>query len=133
MAEEGPVTRAIRASLTPGQTLFTPTARAPFRIEFETEGVVLLLGKGEHRTRLSWDCLDGVVPFIASAGGNVRIGGLNDVEGNPGTLDEYLKGFTTTNTAGWVAALLEAAGILELIDERPARVRIRVAGVENAS
>ena len=85
---------------------------------------MLLLGKGQHPARLSWGCLEGVVPFIERAGGDVRIGGQNDVEGIPGTLDEYLKEFTTTNTAGWVAALLEAAGIIEIIDGRPARVRV---------
>lgn len=125
MADDGPVTRAIRASITPGQTLFTPAARAPFSVQSVDEaGVVLLLGKGEHRVKLSWDCLEGVMPFMEAAGGDVRIGGQNDVEGLPGTLDEYLKTFTTTNTAGWVAAVLEHAGVVEVIDGRPMRVRV---------
>ena len=125
MVEEGPVARAVRTSIKPGQTLVTPTARAPFSVKsIDAEGVVLLLGKGEHPARLSWVCLEGVVSFIERLGGDVPIGGQNDVEGRPGTLDEHLKAFTTTNTAGWVASLLEAAGILEIVDERPARVRI---------
>lgn len=122
MVEEGRGATAIRGLLKAGQTLFTPTARSPFSIKsIDADGVVLLLGKGEHAARLSWECLEGVVPFIEGVGGDVRIGGQNDVEGIPGTLDEYLKEFTTTNTANWVAPLLEASSASRTYGDRRAR------------
>jgi hypothetical protein len=108
-----------------GQVLYTPTRRAPFTVnEIDTEGVVLLLGKKEARTRLSWDCLEGVPGFIAERGGTVEIGGRYDTAGNRGTLDEHLKGCVKRATAGWVAVLLEEAGVVEVVRERPAKVRL---------
>jgi hypothetical protein len=88
--------------------------------------VVLLLGKGEWPVTLGWDCLEGAVPFLAERG-TIDIGGRHSVAGNPGTLDEYLKGCTPVNTSGWVAVLLEEAGIVAVVRERPAKVRL-VAG-----
>jgi hypothetical protein len=49
----------------------------------------------------------------------------HDVTGKPGTLDEHLKAFTKTNTAGWVAVVLEKAGVVDLIRDRPAYIRLR--------
>lgn len=40
-----------------------------------------------------------------------------------GTLDGYLKGHVNRLTAGWVAALLEKAGIVTIDGSRPARVQ----------
>jgi hypothetical protein len=61
------------------------------------------------------------VPFLAEWG-TIDIGGRHEVAGNPGTLDGYLKGCTPVNTAGWVAVLLEEAGIVAVVRDRPARV-----------
>ena len=122
------VEAAVRKSIDPGMELVTPSRKKPFAVErFDADGVVLLLGQGAWPTRLTWDCLEGTVPFLRQQGGEVPIGGRHDVEGNPGTLDEWLKGCTKTTTAGWVAVVLEKAGIVEIIHDRPARVRLTPA------
>ena len=122
----GPVEKAIRASVVQGQVMHTPSRNAPFVIDrIDSQGIVLLLGRGEWPTRLTWECLEGVVPFIDSHGGIVDIGGRHDVVGNPGTLDEYLKSCLKTTTAGWVAVVLDTAGVLEIVHSRPGRVRLR--------
>jgi hypothetical protein len=88
-------------------------------------GIVLLLGAGEHRTPLTWVCLEGILPLLRGRGGEIEIGSRHDVFGKPGTLDEYLKNCTKRTTAGWVAVVLEAAGLVDLIHTRPARIRLR--------
>jgi hypothetical protein len=98
----------------------------PFSVDkIDDEGVVLLLGKGQWPTRITWPCWEGVVPFLAKHGGEVPIGGRHEVTGNPGTLDEWLKDCVKRTTAGWVAVVLEAAGVVEIVNERPQRVRLR--------
>ena len=49
----------------------------------------------------------------------MRVGGQYVTVGTPGTLDGYLKGCTSITTAGWVAVVLEQAGIVELDHGRP--------------
>lgn len=125
VATQHTVEEAIRASVREGQLLHTPTRQAPFQVErIDSDGVVLLLGKGRWSTRISWKCLEGVVPYLRQHGGIVDIGGRHEVQGRPGTLDGYLKGYVNRTTAGWVAVLLETAGVVEIVHSRPARVRI---------
>jgi hypothetical protein len=90
----------------------------------DSEGVVLLLGGKEAWTRLTWECLEGVVPFLRERG-EIPIGGQHVVEPELGTLDEYLKGCMKRNTARWVASLLEAAGVVTITRDRPATIRLR--------
>ena len=119
---------SVRRSILPGAELRTPARKKPFWVEqIDGQGVVLLLGEGRWPARLSWDCLEGVVPFVRDLGGEVPIGGRHDVVGNPGTLDEWLKGCIKTTTAGWVAVLLEEAGIVRITETRPQRVRLTSA------
>ncbi len=121
----GPVQTAVRNSLHPSQVLRTPSQAAPFTVSrIDEVGVVLLLGSGEWATRLTWDCLEAIVPFLKQHGGSVRIGGRHDVDGNPGTLDEHLKRCTKRTTAGWVASMLDEAGVLRILRGRPARVEL---------
>lgn len=121
----GHVESAIRRTISPGQSLHTPSRHAPFVVDvIDHRGVVLLLGKGQWRTPLSWECLEGLVPYIREHGGEVVIGGKHATVGAPGTLDGYLKNCLKTNTANYVASTLAEAGVLELMDERPARVRL---------
>jgi hypothetical protein len=47
------------------------------------------------------------------------------VEGNPGTLDGYLKGCIKRDTAAWVARVLADAGVVQLDLGPPVRVRLR--------
>ena len=116
---------AVRAAIAEGQVLHTPTRQAPFVVgRIDSDGVVLLLGAGRWRTRITWACLEGVVPYIRQHGGIVDIGGRHEVQGKPGTLDGYLKGCINRTTAGWVAVLLATAGVIEIVHTRPARVRI---------
>ena len=120
----GPVQQAIRTHIHEGQVLHTPTRRAPFKVgRINDMGVVLLLGRGEWPTRLTWVCLEGVVPFLAEHG-TIPIGGRHSTEPNPDTLDEYLKGCVKVDTAGWVAVMLEKAGVLEVVRGRPTKVRL---------
>ena len=122
---DGRVERAIRQSIRQGQTLYTPSRHAPFTVgKIDSHGVVLLLGKGQWATRLSWECLEGVVPFLKRYGGVVDIGGQHQTVGRPGTLDGYFKDCISRTVAGWMAVILETAGLVDIIHERPARVRL---------
>ena len=89
----------------------------------DQRGVVLVLGKGGWHTRLSWECLEGIVPFLSARSWTI-IGGRFETPGGPGTLDEYLKGCLKTSTAPWVAAMLAEAGIVEMSAESPVRLRL---------
>lgn len=120
-----PVELAIRDSISPRQVLLTPSGKKPFVVDrLDHDGIVLLLGAKQAVTRLTWPCLEGIVPFLRAHGGEVPIGGRHDTEGNPGTLDEWLKGCINRNVAGWVAVVLETAGIVEILGARPQSVRL---------
>jgi hypothetical protein len=108
-------------------TLTTPSRAKPFEIErIDSDGVVLLLGVMRTATPIDWDCLEGIPGYIRSKGGEIDIGGRYIVAGNPSTLDAYLKPCAWGRaTAGWVAAVLETAGVVDIIRTRPARVRLR--------
>lgn len=119
----GPVETAIRAHISPGTRLPTPTGRATFTVhELNPRGIVFLLGPKQAWTPLSWDCLEGI-PAVLRNRGWVRIGANRDVAGNPGTLDAHLKGCLKRQTADYVAVVLERAGLVDLDRDRPARVR----------
>lgn len=122
-SQSGEVELAVRASLDSGAQLRTPARDQPFRIErMDDEGIVLLLGKQEAWTRLPWSCIDGVVEFLAGRGW-VRITGTGySTQVDATTLDGYLKGWVRRATAGWVAAVLEHAGVVEIDRGRPMRV-----------
>ena len=64
------------------------------------------------------------MPFLREHGGTVDIGGQHQVTGRSGTLDGYLKGWISRTTAGWVAVVLETAGLVEIVHGRPARIRL---------
>jgi hypothetical protein len=114
---------AVRSAVRAGSQLSTPSGRGQFVVrDIDTQGVVLLLGAGQYPVHLPWTCLEGVTSVLAS-GDWVPIGSSYRSVGEEGTLDGYLKGCTKTATAGWVAALLEAAGLVEIDRSRPARVR----------
>lgn len=121
----GPIETAIRQHVSPGTRLPTPTGRAMFVVhELRQQGLVLLLGEKEAWTPLSWECLEGIGEFLRGRGW-VRVGAIRDVQGDPTTLDGYLKKCIKRQTADYVAVVLERAGLVELDRERPARVRLR--------
>ncbi len=121
----GPIERAVRASVSQGDRLLTPSRGAPFVVKMlDQQGIVLLLGVGEWPTRVSWDCLEGIREYLDGHGWS-RIGSKYETAAEPGSLDAYLKRFTKTATAGWVAALLERADVVEIDRSPPARIRLR--------
>lgn len=121
----GPVELAVSTALRENDVLRTPSQGQPFVVDtIDDRGVVLLFGEKRTKTPFSWSTLEGVrVEFMGL--GWIPIGGRRDSQGNPGTLDGYLKTAMKRDTAGWVASLLEAAGILEIDRGRPAKIRIK--------
>jgi hypothetical protein len=120
----GPVERAIRATYHAPVTLYTVSQRKPFKISvIDHRGIVLLLGQQESPSRLPWEWLESIPVLLARHPGWMRVGGAFSVEGEPGTLDELLKGCVKTDVARWLAVVLRGAGLVEL-SERPLRVRL---------
>jgi hypothetical protein len=116
----GQVEVAIRSTITEGASLPTPTGRAKFVVSKITSGgVVLELGEQRTATPITWSCLEGAADFLRGRSW-IPIGSNRDLAGNPGTFDEYMK----RHAANYVAALLERAGVVELSEERPAKVRL---------
>ncbi len=122
----GPVEHAIRMKLRAPATLYTVGQRKPFRLSaIEADGIVLLLGKGEWHTHLSWECLESIPAFLRGQSGWVPAGGARSVAGEPGTLDEHLKGYLKRDVARWLARVLADAGIVDLAEGPPLRLRLR--------
>jgi hypothetical protein len=121
----GPVEQAIRSRLRAPSTLSTIGEGKPFELSVIDEGgIVLLLGQGRWHTRLSWECLESIVPFLRSRGGWVPAGGKFSVAGEPGTLDQHLKRYLKRDVARWLARVLDLAGVVELGSTRPLSVRL---------
>lgn len=120
----GPIERRIRNTCSPGLVLSTPTGRGQFSIaRIDDDGIVLLLGAKEAWTPLSWEWIEGIGKFLAS-GEWFPIGSKYESSADLGTLDAYLKGYLKRATAGWVAVVLEHAGVVEIDRRPPARVRL---------
>ena len=120
----GLVEKAVRSAIVEGERLRTPTGRAEFVVgAIDHRGIVLLLGKGRWATPIGWKCLEGAADFLRGRGW-IRVGANRDVGGKPGTFDEYMKAHLQTQTANYVAVLLERAGVVELSTARPAHVRL---------
>jgi hypothetical protein len=120
----GPVERAIRSSIQAPLELETPTQGKGFVVDRITDrGIVLLLGEQQTSTPLSWECLEGIVEHLRGRGW-MKIGSKYEVTADPDTLDAYLKRCTKRATAGWVAAVLERAGVIRINRSRPTSVRL---------
>ncbi len=115
----GQVEEAIRTTFRTPATLHTLGQGKPFVLErIDDKGIVLLLGKQRNYTPLTWECLEGLVPFLRRQPGWVPAGGIYIVEGEPGTLDEYLKDCISRQTSRWVAVVLREAGVV-IVDKGP--------------
>ena len=115
---------AIRKHLRPGQQLLTPSRGAQFTIHsLDRNGVTLLFGAKETVTPLPWACWEESLDFLDGKGW-VEIGGRFAVDADPSTLDGFLRRYIKRSTASWVAAVLEAAGLVESDGGRPAKVRL---------
>jgi hypothetical protein len=120
----GSVQQAVRSSVRPGERLPTPTGTAHFVVDkIDSTGVTLLFGPKRTPTFFDWDCLEGVVGYMKGRDW-VAVGANRVLAGNPDTLDGYLKQHVPRQTANYIAVLLSQAGVLDLDDGRPARVRL---------
>jgi hypothetical protein len=90
-------------------------------------GIVLLLGEGRHYTPLSWECLEGIVPFMRRYSGWITAGGTYVTSGETGSLDEHLKNCITRQTSRWVAVVLAEADVVRVDEGPPLRVRLTEA------
>jgi hypothetical protein len=116
---------AVRGAVSPRDLLATPSGRAHFTVaEYTAHGIVLLLGQKQARTPLPWQALEQVPDFLRGRGW-VLIGSLYSTDGTPGSLDAHLKTFLKTTTAGWIAVVLEKAGVITVDRTRPARIKLR--------
>jgi hypothetical protein len=120
----GLVEMAIRANIAAGTRLPTPTGRATFIVDrLRREGMVIRVGAQRTATFLSWDCLEGITGYLQGRGW-MRIGANRDVNGNPGTLDGYLKSHIKRQIADYIAVVLERARLVEVNRDRPASLRL---------
>ncbi len=121
----GSVENAVHGAVSPGDLLATPSGRAQFTVtEYTARGIVLLLGEKQARTPLPWRALEQVPDFLRGRGW-VPIGSSYSTDGTPGSLDAHLKTFLKTATAGWIAVVLEKAGVITVDRTRPARIKLR--------
>lgn len=122
----GVIETAIRQLVTPGAILHTVPARAPFEVrELSERSLVLLFGGKKTRTNISWPCLESTMCLLTHRDW-VEIRSVHDTTGVRGSLDGHLKsnGGPRRTVGGYVAAVLEAARIVEVDSSRPARVRL---------
>ena len=120
----GPVEQAIRANLRAPSILRTIGQGRPFELHrVDSEGIVLLLGANRAWTRINWDCMEGIVPYLVRQRGWVRAGGVHSVDSEAGTLDAYLKGCLNRGAANVVAVILRDAGIVDVDPGLPLSVR----------
>jgi len=96
-----------------------------FELDHDADGVVLRLGKGRHQSDLPWSCLETIPTFLGGQGGWVIAGGYHSVTGEPGTLDAYLKSWQKTDVARWLTRVLAEAGVVNVDDGPPLRLRAR--------
>ena len=120
----GPVERAVRKHIHPPEQLYTPGQEKPFTVErFDPQGIDLLFGKGEARTPMPWEALEGL-PDLLRGRGWVRTTGSFSVGGDVSTVSGFLKQFVNRESANWVMVLLERAGVVELDRSRPVTARL---------
>jgi hypothetical protein len=121
----GSVEDAVRGAVDAGERLATPSGRGRFTVaRYTTDGLVLLLGEKQAWTPLPWQALEQVPDFLRGRGW-VLIGSVYSTDGTPGSLDAHLKTFLKRATAGWVAVVLEKAGVIAVERTRPARIKLR--------
>lgn len=122
----GPVESATRRRFprTP-VTLATYGQGVTFELDYDADGIVLRLGKGRWASDLPWACLESVPAFLRGRRGWVIAGGQHSVSGEPGTLDAYLKAWQKTDVARWLVRVLAEAGVVDVDDGRPLRLRAK--------
>jgi hypothetical protein len=121
----GPVERAIRAKIPVGTQLRTPSMGAPFRVGQMSETKLYLDLAMAHRTGITWQCLEGAAEELRDKGW-VKSAGRHSRDGEPGTLDAYLKEHGPyRDVTNWVAGVLGEAVIADLEIGPPLMLRIK--------
>lgn len=116
----------IRSKISTGKSYLTPSGRGSFHVEFTGQNLVLYLGKQETLTKISWRWLSDSVESLAGKGW-VEIGMTYSTDSAPGTFDAFWKHRIKRAVAGWIAVILEEAGLVDLSRAHPARIRVKVA------
>ena len=127
--EMGPVELAVRDVLgrgcafqTPGRG-YPPQGRSPFVVKIDGAGI-RTDKTGAHI--ITWPVLEGVVPYLNARNGAAEIGAVR-CTAKPDTLQSYLQqGGTQLSRASYVAAILEAAGVVEYDHNNGKAKRIRL-------
>lgn len=122
----GPVEIAIRRRLKAVSHLGTVPMGKKFVVHAFTPDVrVLLFGAKKTKTQFRWRCLENIPGFLAN-GEWKEIRAVHDTVGVPGSLDGWLKnnGGPLRTSGGYIAAVLEAAGIVEANRAPPSSVRL---------
>ena len=117
MRTEGPVERAIRRALGSGCTLLTPGLGIPAtnQKEFTAAPDAQFVSISQiSKQYVTWEILEGVVPYMQERDGIIEIGAKNSAHSEPDTLDRYLKSSygVALRTATYVAPILEKAGVV---------------------
>jgi hypothetical protein len=125
----GPVESAIRTRFVGGETLRTLDQAKPFVLTFDPQGLSLILGQAT-RVRLPWRFLETIPGFLRQRADWVKAGGIHSNDGEPGTLDEYLKTVSRTDVARWLVVVLLMAKVVD-VRQRPAlSIRLGTGQVE---
>jgi hypothetical protein len=121
----GSVQDAVRRAVCLWDLPATPSGRGQFTVaEYTAHGIVLLLGAKRARTPLPWQALEQVPDFLRGRDW-VLIGSVYSTDGTPGSLDAHLKTFLKRAAAGWIAVVLEKAGVITLDRTPPAGIKLR--------
>ena len=114
-------------SVAPGMILRTVPDRAQFEVQKLSEGaLVLLFGKKRTRTAIPWPCLESVMRLLVKGGLDRKSGRSMTSRGcrGPWMATSSRTADRPRTTGGYVAAVLEAARVVEVDLNRPARIRI---------
>ena len=120
----GPAERRIRDTVKAGMVLKTVPGRAPFKVDsIDSDRIVLLFGAEETRTILPWELWESIPAFLTGEAW-VPIGTAYDVKGYRG-LDRFCRRWITRAVGGYVASVLEQAGIVDVDVSRPSKVHLK--------
>lgn len=117
MRTEGPVEQAVRSALGSGCILLTPGRGVPAKgqKEFTATPCDRFVNISPiTKQYVTWEILEGVVPYMLERDGIIEIGAKNSADSKPDTLDSYLKSSYSVSmrTATYVAPILEKAGVV---------------------
>ena len=117
MRTEGPVEQAVRQALGSGCILLTPGLGIPATNQKEftaTPCAGFVNISPITKQYVTWEILEGVIPYMLERNGIIEIGAKNSADSKPDTLDSYLKSSykVALRTATYVAPILEKAGVV---------------------